>query len=96
MANVNEADLKYQSVGDNSFFEIKALTSQQLEIFNLTFGGACELYKTNGTTDILVETFTQSGGLFNYKLFVSDTIYYRIKNKSGATKYFGYEGVRIV
>lgn len=57
----------------------------------IPYGVECELYRTDGSSSVLITKLTQSL-LSPYTLNVSNSIYFTIKNVSGGSAYLGYDG----
>ena len=83
----------HSSVLNGAYLTIQAGSGATWEISNIYCGGAWELYRTDGTNTILVTNGTQAGGLLKLNLVADNTYYYKVKNVSGGTVYFGYDGV---
>ena len=81
------------SASDDATLSMQPASGEEWTIHNLSWGGAMELYFTNGTTSILVGSSFSAGGRFNNYLNCTHTNYYQLKNVSGTTVGLGYDGV---
>jgi len=59
---------------------------------NVPTGTAAELYKYDGTNEIKIDT-NSSGGWSGFFFHCTNSVYYRVKNTSVSTAYFGYDGI---
>lgn len=50
----------------------------------------------DGTNDIKIDPTENSGGWRNFKFNLTNAIYLKVKNVSGATVYLGYDDIRRV
>jgi len=78
---------------NDSFLNIQPGIGEEWSIHNIYWGGAAEIYATDGTNDILVGSSETSGARLNNYLNCTSTQYFRIKNISGSSVYLGYDGV---
>ena len=81
------------SASNNTTLAMQPGVGEEWTIQNLSWGGASELYFTNGSNSILVGTSASSGGRLNNYLNCTYTHYYSLKNVSGTTALLGYDGV---
>jgi hypothetical protein len=81
------------TVTDTSFLNLQPGAGAEVVIHNITIpeGWAAELYHYNGTDSILVMSFISS--LFNLQLHATNSVYYRVKNVSGASRIYGADGM---
>lgn len=81
------------TVTDTSFLDLQPGASVEVVIHNITIpaGTAAELYHYDGTDSILVMAFTTS--LMNLQLHATNSVYYRVKNVSGASRIYGADGM---
>lgn len=82
------------SVANNAVLDIKPSSGVEWVIHNLLYGGAMELYKTDGTNSIKVDSDTSNGGRIGVYLHCTNTVWYQIKNVSGASAILSYDGVQ--
>lgn len=77
------------------YLDIRPDSGAEWMIYTIDTGGAWELYKCNsgGTLPSKVDSGSGPDLLHPLKLTVTNSIYYRIKNISGADNPFGFEGV---
>lgn len=87
--NVND----YSSVANGAYMNIQPGAGAVWQIFNLYFGDDWELYLSDGTNNIMIDSGTDAGALQKRSMVVTNTQYLRIKNVSGSSDYFGYDGV---
>lgn len=86
-----------ESVAAGQYMTIQSTTGQEWIIKNINFGNiTAEIYQTDGTNNILVDTVvgTSTGGSYKCDFRCTNTKYYRVKNTSGGAVYIGYDGVR--
>ncbi len=57
----------------------------------IPYGVTCELYRTDGVTDILIMSVSNSI-LSPNTINVTNSIYFKLKNVSGGTTCLGYDG----
>lgn len=82
------------SVNNAAYLTIQPGEGVEWKIDNIQYSQAMELYKTDGSNPVKVDSDTTSGGRFNMRLRCTNTVYYAIKNVSGsAAGYFSYDGV---
>lgn len=81
------------SVADTAFLDLQPTSSVEVVIHNVNVpeGTTVELYHYDGTDSIKV--ITTAGSLFNMQLHATDTVYYRVKNVSGAAAILSAEGM---
>lgn len=81
------------SVADTAFLDLQPTSSVEVVIHNINVpeGTKIELVHYDGTDSITV--WTGYGSLWNMQLHATDTVYYRVKNISGAAKILSAEGM---
>lgn len=92
------------AVSDMAYNQVTLLNGQSMDIAPSTsgiewvvhniiipFGSACELYKTDGSNDILI--MNTSTSLLSYNFHCDISSYYKLTNISGSTIYASYDGV---
>jgi len=82
------------SVAAGAYLSIQPGAGVEWTIHNISvpIGTSAELYKYNGTNEILVDS-NPSGGWSGEFFHNTNSIYYRVKNTSASTAYFGYDGI---
>lgn len=90
---VGDNVLSHSSIANNASLTIRPGSGEEWILHNLYFGGAWELYRTDGTNTIKVDSGTGVRMLTQLKLKATYSIYYTIKNVSGGSVYMGYDGV---
>ncbi len=80
-------------VAPDAYLDIKPPSGTEYVIHNITVdeGASFELYFSNGTLDINIESGTMS--IVDVHYHASNALYYRVKNTSDATVKMGYDGV---
>lgn len=81
-----------QNIANNAFLDVKPPLNEEWVIHNILYGGAMELYKTNGTITIKVDNDTTIGGRIGIYLHCTNSVWYQIKNISGALTGLSYDG----
>ena len=74
--------------------DIRPPEGEEWIIHNIVHGASCELYKTDGTNRIKVDTSVGEGGWLNFNFHLTNSNWYSIKNISGDYAYFGYDGIQ--
>ena len=80
------------SVVAGSYMNIRPGSGAEWSIHNIYFGTSARLFKTNGTNDIELDSKTGTGGWLYYVFSLNNTYFIRVKNDSGGSGYFGYDG----
>lgn len=83
----------YNSVANGAYLDIKPGAGAVWQIFNIYCGGDWELYLSNGTNNIKIDGNYGSGSIQKRSMVVTNTQYLRIRNVSGGSRFFGYDGV---
>lgn len=95
MAVAGDVMSKIQNIANNNTLDIKPSgESEEWVIHNLLYGGAMELYKTDGTISIKVDSDTTAGGRIGVYLHCTNLVWYQLKNVSGALMALSYDGVQ--
>ena len=81
------------STADDAYLDIKPSSGEEWSVHNICWGGAAELYFSDGTHNILVGSSESAGGRLGQYLNCTNTYYYRLRNVNGDTQYLGYDGV---
>lgn len=81
------------TVTDTSFMDLQPSAGVEVVVHNINIpaGTAAELYQYDGTDSILVLSTTTS--LQNMQLHCTNSVYYRVKNVSGASRIYGADGM---
>lgn len=82
------------SVANNAVLDIKPASGSEWVVHNILYGASMELYKTDGTNSIKVDSDTTAGGRIGIYLHCTNTVWYQIKNVSGANAILSYDGVQ--
>lgn len=82
------------SVANGSSLDIQPSTGVEWVIHNLYWGGAVELYWTDGTNTIKFDTDSSTGGRLGTVFHCTHSTWVRIKNVSGGALSLGYDGVQ--
>jgi hypothetical protein len=84
----------HSSVANGSYLSIQPSGTTQWGIQNIYIprGVICEIYRTDGTNDMLMWN-TSDSMQFVQPIFATNTIYFRIKNVSGSASYLGYDAM---
>lgn len=95
MAIINGTVNNYASIANSGYLTIQATSGEEWVIFNIyaPVGSATELYMTNGSNDIKIDS-DNTGGWRSFKYLITNTQYLKIKNVSGGAIYIGYDGIR--
>lgn len=81
------------STANNGTLSAQPGSGVEWVLHNVYFGGAMELYYTDGTNSIKIDSDTTLGARLGTVFHVNNTRYIQIKNVSGGTVYLGYDGV---
>lgn len=82
------------STANNGTLTAQPSAGVEWVIHNVYYGGAMELYVTNGTDSIKVDSDTAIGGRLGVVFHVNNTRYLQVKNVSGSTTVLGYDGIQ--
>lgn len=90
---IGDVTISLTSVADDGYLDIRPSAGVEWVIHNILaeIGTSVELYMSNGTNEIKVDE--HSAGFVDVHFHCTNSIYYRIKNVSGASAYLGYDGV---
>jgi hypothetical protein len=83
-----------QSIATGAFLTIQPSAGVEWQINNLYHQSACELYFSDVTDDILIDSHPGAGRWSFESLRANNTIYFKLKNLDPASKVLGYDGVR--
>lgn len=92
-ALVGDKVLELSSVADGAYLTIQPVSGEEWTIQMLCWGATVELYFYDGTNSILMSGDSLNGSRINSFIPVTNSQYYRLKNVSGGSAYFGYGGV---
>jgi hypothetical protein len=83
----------HSSITNGSYLTIQPSGTTEWGIQNIyiPYGTECELYRTDGTNEILLKKITDTIQ-FTQPINPTLTIYFRVKNVSGSSVYLGYDG----
>lgn len=65
----------------------------QWVIHNLYYGAALEVYITDGSNPIKIDSDTAIGGRFGCVFHLTNAIYMTLKNVSAGAAYYSYDGI---
>lgn len=91
---VGDVQTAISSVANNAFLDIKPASGSEWVIHNILYGASMELYKTDGTNSIKVDSDTSAGGRIGVYLHCTNLVWYQIKNVSGGVVLLSYDGVQ--
>lgn len=84
----------HSSVANTASLTVQPGAGVEWVISNIYGGGKIEVYMTNGSNPVLVNSVSESPYSFAlYKYFLNNTYYMTIKNVSGGSIYIGYNGI---
>lgn len=81
------------SVSAAASLTIQPSSTAEWVIHNLYYGAAVEVYYTDGTNSIKIDSDASLGGRFGAVFHVTATKYLALKNVSAGAAYFAYDGV---
>jgi hypothetical protein len=96
MAEIGEVVHSLDEIADDAYMSIQPAADIEWMITNIYHAGAAELYIYDGTDESLVDSDPAGGVWANYKFFLTNGHYLRIKNVNGGAAVVGYDGVRII
>jgi hypothetical protein len=81
------------TVTDTNHMDLQPSAGVEVVVHNINIpaGTVAELYHYDGTDTILVMSFNTS--LQNMQLHCTNSVYYRVKNVSGASRIYGADGM---
>lgn len=82
------------SVAAAASLTIQPATGETWLLKGVFFGGATELYLTDGTNSILIESDGAGGRFDNLNILLSNTQYAILKNVDSTAKYLSYDAVQ--
>ena len=81
------------SVANNASLTLQPAVGAEWLIKNLYYGGAVEIYRTDGTNSIKIDSDGVAGGRFSASFLLTNASYMTIKNVSGVAAYISYDGL---
>lgn len=82
------------SKANNDVLDMRPSSGVEWVIHNYVYSGGMELYKTDGTNSIKVDSDTTNGGRIGVYLHCTNAVWYQLKNVSGSTAFLSYDGVQ--
>lgn len=81
------------STADTAFLDLQPSAGVEVVVHNISVpeGTKVEIYQYDGTDSIKVST--SYGSLWNMQLHCTNSVYYRVKNVSGAAAILGADGM---
>lgn len=83
------------SIAPGGTGDIKAATGETWMLTVIAVSGAASIYYSDGTDDVLIDSSTGPTAWARYNFIVSDTIFIRVKDDSGAGLTVYYAGVKL-
>lgn len=90
---VGDVVAAHSSVAASGYLDIQPGSGVEWVIHNLYYGAAMELYRTDGTNDVKIDSDSTAGCRMGAVFHVTNSYYLRLKNVSASSAYFGYDGV---
>lgn len=81
-------------VQPGEYLNMKPAAGIEWVIHNITFGGAAEIYYTDGTIEVKFDAEEAWGGRMGFVYHCTNTKYYRVKNASASAIVIGFDGVQ--
>ena len=81
------------AVANNASLTVQPGAGAEWLIKNLYYGGAVEIYRTDGTNSIKIDSDGVAGGRFSASFLLTSASYMTIKNVSGVAAYISYDGL---
>ena len=81
------------SIANNASLTLQPGTGAEWLIKTLYYGGAVEIYRTDGTNSIKIDSDGVAGGRFSASFLLTSASYMTIKNVSGVAAYISYDGL---
>ena len=94
MAQVGGVVEDFVVVSSGDFLTIQPDGDNQWIIMNIYHEGPAELYRSNGTINIKIDEDSAPGAWVNFKFFVVEDNFLRVKNTDENSMHIGYDGVR--
>lgn len=88
--------IAHTSVANAASLTAQPLSGDEWIIHNIyaPTTAAIEVYRTDGTNAELVMEST--GSIYGFNLHATNSVYFTVKNVSGAVEYLGYDGMKTV
>lgn len=81
------------SVAHNASLTLQPAAGTEWLVKNLYYGGAVEIYRTDGTNSIKIDSDGAAGGRFSASFLLTNSSYMMVKNISGSAIYICYDGL---
>lgn len=81
------------SIANNAFLTIQPAGANEAVLHNVEYGGAMELYKTDGGNSIKIDSDTVAGSRQGLFLHATNAVYYQLKNVSGGAVNMSFDGI---
>lgn len=83
------------SVVAGGSLDIRPAVGEEWMVFNIFAAGGIEIYWTDGTNEILIDSSAGAKSWLNFKFPVTNTLFLRIKNPDAVNAVLvGYSGVQ--
>lgn len=82
-----------QSIGAGSYLDIQPAAGSEAVVHNIYHEGGIEIYRYDGTNNLLFATAPDGGVYAYYAFHVGNTDRIRVKNTESAAKLIGFCGV---
>lgn len=93
MAAILDKFTDIQSIADNAYLDVRPGTGEEVTIHNIYYEDDIEVYRYDGTNEILFLSASDNGCLAFYSFHCTRDDRIRLKNVAGTTKLIGYDGV---
>jgi len=93
MAAGDVADFGPTNTASGSYLDLQPNAGVEVVIHNIAYGGAMELYRYDGTNQILVDADSGGGSREGLFLHCTNTKRYRIKNTDAASQLLSADGM---
>lgn len=82
-----------QSVAAGDFLTIQPPAGTEVVITNIYYEGPVEVYFTDGTNSIKVDSDLTGGSMQGRCFHITNALYLKVKNTDTAAKFIGFDGV---
>jgi len=82
-----------QSIASGSYLDIQPSAGSEAVVHNIYHEASIEIYRYDGSNDLLCASASGSGVFAYYAFHVGNTDRIRVKNLDAASKLIGYDGV---
>ena len=93
MAAIGDMYADIQSIANDAYLDIQPAAGHEAVIHNIYHEGAVEIYRYDGTNNVLIDTASAGGCYAFYAFHVGNTDRIRVQNKGGVAKLLGYDGI---